>query len=37
MRLNGWRSREMVARYGASAAGERAREAHRQAALGDRY
>jgi integrase len=36
MRLGGWRSRDMLDRYGASAADERAREAHRRAALGDR-
>lgn len=36
MRLTGWRSREMVSRYGASAADSRAREAHKRLALGDR-
>src|SRR3954454_6731308 len=36
MRLAGWRSREMLARYGASAADQRAREAHRRMGLGDR-
>lgn len=36
MRLAGWRSREMLSRYGASAADERARNAHRQANLIDR-
>jgi hypothetical protein len=33
IRLAGWRFREMVARYGASAAGGRARAAHRRMAL----
>jgi site-specific recombinase XerD len=36
MRLAGWRSREMVGRYAASAADGRARDAYHRAGLGDR-
>jgi site-specific recombinase XerD len=36
MRLNGWTSRQMLSRYGASSADERARKAHRTHSPGDR-
>jgi site-specific recombinase XerD len=36
MRLVGWKSRQMLHRYGASAADARAREAHQRLMLGDR-
>jgi integrase len=36
MAISGWRSRQMLQRYGASAAQERAIAAHKRMALGDR-
>lgn len=36
LRLAGWKSRQMLGRYGASAADERAREAHKRLSFGDR-
>lgn len=37
MRVAGWKSREMLQRYGAAGADKRAYEAHRRMGLGDRY
>lgn len=37
MRLAGWKSRQMIGRYAASAADERARDAHQRMGLGDRF
>ena len=36
MRIMGWRSREMLSRYGASAGAERAAQQHRELSPGDR-
>jgi integrase len=36
MQIAGWKSRQMLGRYGASAAAERARDAHKRLGLGDR-
>jgi integrase len=37
MQLAGWSSRTTLQRYGASAAAQRAREAHRRSNISDRY
>jgi integrase len=37
MQICGWKSVQMLQRYGASAASQRARDAHRRLALGDRF
>lgn len=37
MKINGWESAQMLRRYGASAASERAINAHRRLNLGDRW
>lgn len=37
LRLAGWKSRQMLSRYGASVADERARESHRRLSPGDRF
>ena len=37
MRVAGWKSREMLQRYGAAGADKRANDAHRRMALGDRF
>jgi integrase len=37
MRITGWKSREMLNRYGASAADQRAKEAHKRLGIGDDF